>query len=94
MVILIISLLFALLISIFALQNAAPVTIKFFWLLTEVPLVLVILGAALAGALIVFLLAIWREFRLRHKESSIETIPKPETKTGWESDTDQKSPDN
>ncbi|ACL22439.1 uncharacterized protein DUF1049 [Desulfitobacterium sp. LBE] len=65
MIFLIFTLLVALFVAIFAVQNAAPVAINFFWYVAEVPLVLIILGAALAGALIVFFMAIWREFRLK-----------------------------
>lgn len=43
-------LVFALLISIFAVQNAGPVSIRlFFWTFPQIPLVLVIFGAALFG---------------------------------------------
>jgi putative membrane protein len=56
-----------LLVAIFAVQNAAPVAIKLFWITTEVPLVLVILGSVLAGAIIVFSLVVWRKFRLKRK---------------------------
>ncbi|AFM02083.1 MULTISPECIES: lipopolysaccharide assembly LapA domain-containing protein [Desulfitobacterium] len=65
MIFLIFTLLVALLVAIFAVQNAAPVAINLFWYVAEVPLVLIILGSALAGALIVFFMAIWREFRLK-----------------------------
>ncbi|HEY8909108.1 MAG TPA: LapA family protein [Desulfosporosinus sp.] len=67
MLILVLSLTFALLISIFALQNAAPVAIQLFWLTADVPLVLIILGSASIGALIMWLLAFWRELRLKRK---------------------------
>ncbi|NPV29676.1 MAG: LapA family protein [Firmicutes bacterium] len=51
-------LLFALLISIFAVQNAGPVRIKlFFWTVPEIPLVLVILGTTLCGLVVGILLA-------------------------------------
>ena len=67
MFILILSLIFALLISIFALQNASPVAIQLLWLTKDVPLVLIILGSAFAGALIMLLLAFWRGLRLKRK---------------------------
>jgi len=63
--ILVLSLVCALLIAVFALQNAAAVAIRFFWITTDVPLVLVILGSALGGSLITLLLAVWRQFRRR-----------------------------
>ena len=65
MIFLIFTLIVALLVALFAVQNAAPVAINLLWYVAEVPLVLVILGSALAGALIVFFIAIWREFRLK-----------------------------
>jgi len=67
MILLIFTLIVSLLVAIFAVQNATLVTINFFWYEAEVPLVLVILGSALAGALIVCFVAIWREFRIRGK---------------------------
>lgn len=72
MILLIFTLLVALLVAIFAVQNAAPVAINLFWTVTEVPLVLVILGSVLAGAMIVFLIAIWREFRIK---KSVRDMP-------------------
>lgn len=50
-------LIFAILIAIFAVQNAGPVSIKFFfWAVPEIPLVLVIFGTVLCGLVIGFLL--------------------------------------
>ncbi|WP_425802716.1 lipopolysaccharide assembly LapA domain-containing protein [Desulfitobacterium sp. Sab5] len=69
MYLLILTLIFALLIAIFAIQNAIPVTIQFFWITTQVPLVLIILGSVLAGALIVFLIASYRQFRPKGKDN-------------------------
>jgi len=67
MVVLILSLICSLLIALFAVQNANMVTIQFLWITKEVPLVIVILGSTCAGALIMLLLAIWRELRLKFK---------------------------
>lgn len=67
MLILIVSLAFALLVAVFAVQNANPVAIQFFWTEARVPLVLIILGSALAGAVVTLLLALWREFRSKRK---------------------------
>lgn len=72
MYLLILTLIFALLIAIFAIQNAIPVTIQFFWITTQVPLVLIILGSVLAGALIVFLIASYRQFRPKGKDKPIK----------------------
>lgn len=65
MIFLIFTLIVALFVAIFAVQNADPVAINLLWYVAEVPLVLVILGSVLAGALIVFLIAIYREFRIK-----------------------------
>ncbi|MCO5386372.1 LapA family protein [Desulfosporosinus sp.] len=65
MLVLILSLICSLLIAVFAVQNANLVTIQLLWVTKDVPLVLVILGSAFAGALIMLLLAIWRELRLK-----------------------------
>jgi uncharacterized integral membrane protein len=67
MFILILALIFALLISIFALQNAALVPIQIFWFTKNVPLVLIIFGSAFFGALIMLLLAFGRGLILKHK---------------------------
>lgn len=67
MTVLILSLICSLFIAIFAVQNASLVTIHFLWLTKEVPLVLVILGSAFGGALIMLFLAIWRELRAKLK---------------------------
>lgn len=77
MTLIILTLIFALLVAIFAVQNAAMVGINLLWMVAEVPLVLVILGSAFAGALIVFLMAVWREFRMKRKKSP---VPIPITK--------------
>jgi len=70
MVLLIASMVFAIVVAIFAIQNSYSVSISFFWLKTQIPLVLVILGSAFAGALIVFLIALWREFNLRKQNKA------------------------
>ena len=80
MVVLILSLICSLFIAIFAVQNAILVTINLFWFTKEVPLVLVILGSTFAGALIMLLLAIWRELRLklRPKQKQKDGVPNNE----------------
>ncbi|WP_240985196.1 LapA family protein [Acididesulfobacillus acetoxydans] len=79
MVILILSLAFALLVAVFALQNANPVAIRFFWTEARVPLVLIILGSAFAGAIVTLLLAFWRDFRKKRKSRADEN---PAAKAG------------
>lgn len=94
MTLIILTLIFALLVAVFAIQNASLVAIRLFWVVTEVPLVLVILGSAVAGALIVFLIAVWREFRLKRKIRIKPAIPVaeklPDEKTQNEQTPDDK----
>jgi len=57
------ALLFAVLVSVFAIQNIRPVEIHFLiWELREISLVLVILGSAFIGAVVVFFLGAFRQF--------------------------------
>jgi len=77
--ILVLSLICALIIAVFAVQNAAPVVIRFFWTTANVPLVLVILGSALTGALITLLLAVWREYRRRRLTLDAEDLEQDTT---------------
>jgi len=70
MTLLIASMVFAMVVAIFAIQNSYTVSISFLWFKAQIPLVLVILGSALAGALIVFLIALWREFNLRRQNKA------------------------
>lgn len=57
-------LLFALAISIFAVQNSAPVDIRIlFWSFTDVSLVVIILGAFSMGALLTILLNLVKNFK-------------------------------
>lgn len=73
MFVLILSLICSILIAIFAVQNASLVTIQLLWITKEVPLVLIILGSTFAGAIIMLLLAIWRELRLKLKLKQHQT---------------------
>ena len=65
MVILMLSIIIGLIIVVFAVQNSAVVPVQFFIWSTELPLVLVIFGAVFAGSLLMFSLALWRDFRKR-----------------------------
>jgi uncharacterized integral membrane protein len=61
---LILGLLFALLVAVFAVQNATLVDIRFLgWEFKKISLALVVLGAAAGGALMVFILSLGREVR-------------------------------
>ncbi|MDD2358967.1 MAG: LapA family protein [Syntrophaceticus schinkii] len=67
-------LIFAILVAIFAVQNAGPVAIKFFfWAVPEIPLVLVIFGTVLCGIVIGFLLGLYSS---RKKSSGTLRLPK------------------
>ena len=64
--ILVVSLLFALIVAIFAVQNNAPVDIRFLgWKYSNISLVLVIFGSAAAGAVSVFFLGFFKQMKLK-----------------------------
>lgn len=65
MFILMLSIIIGLIIVVFAVQNSAVVPVQFFMWSTELPLVLVIFCAVFAGALLMFLLALRRDFKKR-----------------------------
>lgn len=61
----IIALVFAIIVAVFAIQNSAPVDIQFlFWEVPSISQVLVILGAAIVGALIALSISISKQLRL------------------------------
>lgn len=60
-----VSIIIALLIVIFAVQNSAIVPVQFLGWATDLPLVLVIFCSVFAGALLMFFLAMWRELKHR-----------------------------
>lgn len=61
----VIALVFSLLVAIFAIQNSTPVDIKFLvWEVEKISQVLVILGAAAIGALIVLSMSLGKQIRL------------------------------
>lgn len=67
------ALLFALLVSIFAIQNAEVVNIRFLgWQFQNISLVLVILGSASAGALLLFILGTIKQLSLALKLKEAE----------------------
>lgn len=61
MVALLIAIVVALIIVVFAIQNAAVVTIHFLFWVTDLPLALIIFCSVLAGALVMFFLALRRQ---------------------------------
>lgn len=56
---------FALLVAVFAIQNALPVTISFFVWNVQTSLVIIILGAATFGAMVIVSLATYVQFKQR-----------------------------
>lgn len=58
-----VSIIIALIIVIFAVQNAAVVPVQFLLWSTELPLVLVIFCSVFAGALLMFCLALWKQLK-------------------------------
>lgn len=68
-------LVFALLVAVFAVQNAAPVKIGLLFWHLQVPLALVILGAAVAGAMLMALLSLFRDYRKRRIQRETSETP-------------------
>lgn len=79
---LVVALTFSVLVAVFAIQNVGPVDIWFLtWHVQELSLVLVILGSALIGAVVVFLLGLVKQIsnhrqikELRRKNDDLEKI--------------------
>ncbi|MCR6546799.1 LapA family protein [Dehalobacterium formicoaceticum] len=71
-ILLIFALIFALGVAIFAVQNATPVEIGFLMYQGEISLVYVILLSVLAGALIVFLLSIFKQITLYRRIRALD----------------------
>ncbi|MCY6354281.1 LapA family protein [Clostridium sp. ZS2-4] len=63
----ILSLFFGALVTIFAVQNAKTVSINFFSISVEISQALVIFISAISGALIITLLGLYRELRMKLK---------------------------
>lgn len=76
---LVISLIFALFVAAFAVQNTMPVAISLlFWRFEEISLVLVILGSAAFGALCVFLLGMVKQvsqsFKIKERDAANQRL--------------------
>jgi uncharacterized integral membrane protein len=69
--------LIALVIVIFAVQNALAVPVQFLFWSAKLPLALVIFCSVFAGALLMFCLALWRDLK-----SQMRKRPQKELKTG------------
>jgi putative membrane protein len=67
------ALVFALMVAVFAVQNTRAVDVNFiFWRLNDISLVLVILGSAAVGAVVVFLLGTFKQIGLYKKTKELE----------------------
>lgn len=81
MFILMISIIIALVIVIFAVQNAAIVPVQFLIWSTDLPLVLVIFCSVFAGALLMFCLALWKQLKQQiNKRPKLQLKSKKENK--------------
>ena len=76
---LILALVFSLIIAIFALANTESVTVSYIFGRAEVQLILLILGSAIVGAMVVGLFSFFRSIRsafafrqMRHKQETLE----------------------
>ncbi|VBB06044.1 Hypothetical protein LUCI_1255 [Lucifera butyrica] len=65
---------FSLLVAIFAVQNSLPVTLTFMAWSFQLSLVVIILGAATFGALVILCLAMLVQFRLRRNLSKVRQL--------------------
>lgn len=69
----VIALIFALLITVFSIQNVTSVSINFLtWHFTNVPLVLVILLSSITGALVIFFYTLFNTFSLKRELSAVK----------------------
>ncbi|MBI3292627.1 MAG: LapA family protein [Elusimicrobia bacterium] len=76
---LILALALALVIVLFATQNPMPVEIRFLrWQTPPLPLVFVILGSALAGALVAVIAGVWTRWRSR-RPSAMQSVEQDRT---------------
>ncbi|WP_010281995.1 LapA family protein [Bacillus timonensis] len=69
---LILGLLFALIVAIFAVVNVDSVRVNFVFGYTEIPLILIILGSALLGGLIVGMFGILRQYKQQRQIKKLE----------------------
>ncbi len=60
----ILALIFSLIIAIFAIANNQPIEVNYLYGKAEVSAIVVILGAAILGALVIFLLSMFRQIRI------------------------------
>ncbi|WP_051541681.1 LapA family protein [Clostridium lundense] len=67
----ILSLVFAILITIFAIQNSSIITVSFLFAKLEISQALIIFISVILGALIIMLLGLKREFSLKHSNKQL-----------------------
>lgn len=67
----ILALLFSLIIALFALANQQPVNLNYLYGETEVSAIVVILGSSILGALVIFLLSLFRHIKMTFKVRSL-----------------------
>lgn len=74
----ILALIFSLVIAVFAIANNQPIVVNYLYGKTEISAVVVILGAAILGALVMFLLNIFKQiktgFRLRNLQGQVNDL--------------------
>lgn len=70
--VLIMGIIFALIVAIFAVINVDPVTVNFAFAETELPLILVILGSVLMGGLIIGSVGMFRFYTTQKKVKQLE----------------------
>lgn len=68
----IVMLLFALLVAVFAVMNIQPVVIDFFFDKAEIPLIFVIIVSILVGALFMFILSSMKQMTLKKQLKTLE----------------------
>ncbi|WP_240675846.1 lipopolysaccharide assembly LapA domain-containing protein [Ammoniphilus sp. CFH 90114] len=69
---LILGLFFALLVAVFAVANVSSVTVHYLLGVSEIPLIIVIVGSALLGGLVVGMLGIFRQYKLQWQLKKLE----------------------
>lgn len=68
---LIIALVFAILVAIFSIQNSGPVSLLFFGWEFSTSLVVVVLGSAVLGALIMWIISSFKQMKLKKEKKNI-----------------------
>lgn len=68
---LIIALVFAIFVAIFSIQNAGPVSLAFFNWQFSISLVVVVLGSAVLGALIMWIIGSFKQLRLKKQKRNL-----------------------